>query len=100
MGILFRVWAWTGRITTTTGVRTLSTALRMNIPLYRNEGGDFAEATSKSRLGVLTRQMAGWGVVFADLDNDGWKDIAAARSVRCRRQAERRGGEGGAFVVP
>jgi hypothetical protein len=24
--------------------------------------------------------MSGWGVAFADLDNDGWKDIAAARS--------------------
>ena len=24
--------------------------------------------------------MAGWGIAFADLDNDGWKDIAAARS--------------------
>ena len=24
--------------------------------------------------------MSGWGVVFADLDNDGWKDIAVARS--------------------
>jgi len=57
------------------------TALRdETFPLYRNEGGDFAEATSKSKMAVLTRQMAGWGVVFADLDNDGWKDIAAARS--------------------
>jgi len=57
------------------------TALRdETFPLYRNEGGDFTEATTKSRLAMLTRQMAGWGVVFADLDNDGWKDIAAARS--------------------
>ena len=57
------------------------TALRdETFPLYRNSGGDFEETTSKSKLGVLTRQMAGWGVVFADLDNDGWKDITAARS--------------------
>jgi len=57
------------------------TALRdETFPLYRNEGGEFAEFTTKSRLAMLTRQMAGWGVVFADLDNDGWKDIAAARS--------------------
>jgi hypothetical protein len=57
------------------------TALRdETFPLYRNEGGDFAEVTSKSRMAVLSRQMAGWGVVFADLDNDGWKDIAVARS--------------------
>src|SRR5258708_14434340 len=24
--------------------------------------------------------MSGWGIAFADLDNDGWKDIAVARS--------------------
>ena len=38
------------------------TALRdETFPLYRNEGGDFTEATTKSRLAMLTRQMAGWG---------------------------------------
>lgn len=57
------------------------TALRdETFPLYRNTGGDFSEATSRSRIGVLSRQMSGWGVVFADLDNDGWKDIAVAPS--------------------
>mgnify|MGYP005853615847 CR=1 FL=1 len=57
------------------------TALRdETFPLYRNRGKEFDEATARSGLAVLTRQMAGWGVVFADLDNDGWKDIAAARS--------------------
>jgi hypothetical protein len=57
------------------------TALRdETFPLYRNLGAEFEEITAKSGLGVLTRAMAGWGVVFADLDNDGRKDIAVARS--------------------
>jgi hypothetical protein len=57
------------------------TALRdETFPLYRNRGKDFEETTAKSRLAVLTRPMAGWGAVFADLDNDGWQDIAVARS--------------------
>lgn len=57
------------------------TALRdETFPLYRNTGKGFEEVTGASRLGVLTRSMAGWGVVFADLDNDGWKDIVCARS--------------------
>ena len=56
------------------------TALRdETFPLYRNAGAEFEEATVSSRLSVLTRAMAGWGIVFADLDNDGWKDIVAAR---------------------
>ena len=48
-------------------------------PLYRNAGADFVDVTISSRLSVLTRAMAGWGIVFADLDNDGFKDIVAAR---------------------
>lgn len=57
------------------------TALRdETFPLYRNTAAEFVEAGVATRLGVLTRPMAGWGVAFADLDNDGWKDIAAARS--------------------
>lgn len=49
-------------------------------PIYRNTGATFVEATAATRLNVLTRLMAGWGIVFADLDNDGRPDIAAARS--------------------
>jgi enediyne biosynthesis protein E4 len=57
------------------------TALRdETFPLYRNRGGEFVETTASSRLAVLSRPMAGWGIAFADLDNDGWKDLAVARS--------------------
>lgn len=57
------------------------TALRdETFPLYRNGSKGLEEVTSSSRLSILTRAMAGWGIVFADLDNDGWKDIAVARS--------------------
>ncbi len=57
------------------------TALRdETFPLYRNRESEFVEATASSRLSMLTRAMAGWGIAFADLDNDGWKDIAVARS--------------------
>ncbi|MGH9659811.1 MAG: CRTAC1 family protein, partial [Bryobacteraceae bacterium] len=57
------------------------TALRdETFPIYRNRGTEFVEATSHSRLAVLSRAMSGWGVAFSDLDNDGWKDIAVARS--------------------
>jgi len=57
------------------------TALRdETFPLYRNLGAEFAETTLKTRLALLTRPMSGWGIVFADLDNDGWSDLAVARS--------------------
>jgi enediyne biosynthesis protein E4 len=57
------------------------TALRdETFPTYRNTGQGFAEVTAPSRMSVLTRPMAGWGIVFADLDNDGRPDIVAARS--------------------
>jgi hypothetical protein len=57
------------------------TALRdETFPLYRNIGRQFQEVTAPSRMSALTRSMSGWGVALADLDNDGWKDIAVARS--------------------
>ena len=49
-------------------------------PLYRNTGKGFEEVTAPSRMSILTRPMAGWGILFADLDNDGWPDVLAARS--------------------
>jgi hypothetical protein len=73
------------------------TALRdETFPLYRNTGKEFQEATGSGRLSVLTRSMAGWGVAFTDLDNDGWKDIAAARS----DALSPKGGKGAAAKEP
>ncbi len=57
------------------------TALRdETFPFYRNLGHEFDEVGARTKLDYLTRPMAGWGVTLADLDNDGWKDIAVARS--------------------
>ena len=57
------------------------TALRdETFPFYRNLGREFDEVGARTKLDFLTRPMAGWGVALADLDNDGWKDIAVARS--------------------
>jgi enediyne biosynthesis protein E4 len=54
------------------------TALRdETFPLLRNKGnGEFAEWRA---LNALTRESSGWGIALADLDNDGWKDVVAAR---------------------
>jgi hypothetical protein len=44
--------------------------------LYRNEGGGhFAYASLSSGLAGLSARSSGWGVGFADFDNDGWKDV-------------------------
>lgn len=44
-------------------------------PLFRNLGKMlFGDATQA----LQTRKRAGWGVSFADFDNDGWKDLFAA----------------------
>jgi len=49
-------------------------------PLYRSSATGFEDVSAPSRMAPLSRKFAGWGVVFADLDNDGWKDIVAATS--------------------
>lgn len=49
-------------------------------PLFRNTGQGFIETTIPSGLSLLTRSFPGWGVQFADLDNDGWKDVVVASS--------------------
>ena len=73
----------------------LLTALRdETFPLFRNTGKDMAEITTASRMGVLTRRMSGWGTVFADLDNDGWKDIV----VSCSDALSVTGGRGAAAM--
>jgi hypothetical protein len=46
--------------------------------LYQNLGdGTFDDRTYLSGLGINTRYL-GWGVGFADLDNDGWLDIVVS----------------------
>lgn len=48
------------------------------ISLYRNISDDlFEDTTARSGVGANTRFL-GWGAAFADLDNDGWKDIFLA----------------------
>jgi hypothetical protein len=43
--------------------------------LYRNQGGGiFEDVVVKAGLAINPKYV-GWGVGFADLDNDGWKDI-------------------------
>ncbi len=50
-------------------------------PLFTNEGaGMFRDATHQAGLATATLGRSGWGVALADLDNDGWKDIATANS--------------------
>ena len=49
--------------------------------LYRNEGGgQFSYATAATGLTALVARSSGWGVGLGDFDNDGYKDIVAARS--------------------
>lgn len=49
--------------------------------LFRNEGeGRFEYASLASGLASLSARSSGWGVVFADFDNDGWKDLFTAQS--------------------
>ncbi len=44
--------------------------------LYLNSGdGVFREATRRSRLGVSSRPLTGFGAVPIDFDNDGWQDL-------------------------
>ena len=50
-------------------------------PLFRNDGhGAFIEETQSSGLGRLTVKQSGWCSIFADMDNDGSKDIFTANS--------------------
>jgi len=50
-------------------------------PLYLGLGrGTFVDRTWASNLARYTAQMSGWGNGMVDFDNDGWKDLFAARS--------------------
>jgi enediyne biosynthesis protein E4 len=47
--------------------------------LYRNDGeGNFTDVTFQVGLGEPTIPFLGWGTLFLDFDNDGWKDILVA----------------------
>ena len=46
---------------------------------HNNRNGSFTYASSSTGLGQITAKMAGWGLRFADFDNDGWKDIFVAQ---------------------
>jgi len=49
--------------------------------LFKNLGkGQFQDVTSPSRVGRISSKLSGWGVVFADFDNDGRKDLFTANS--------------------
>src|SRR4051812_32150794 len=45
--------------------------------LYRNEGAGFFEDVSE-RAGLGRNQLLGWGIVFLDIDEDGWPDLVIA----------------------
>jgi hypothetical protein len=48
--------------------------------LFRNSGdGTFEARTESSGLTRASRTSTGWGVKWADFDNDGWKDLFAAQ---------------------
>lgn len=50
-------------------------------PLFLNLGnGSFRDMTYPSKAGLTTVRRSGWGVAFADLNNDGFKDIVTANS--------------------
>ena len=50
-------------------------------PLFVNLGkGEFADKTTTAGLAAETYKMSGWSNAMVDLDNDGWKDLAVARS--------------------
>jgi hypothetical protein len=57
--------------------------------LYRNYGGAFEVASIRAGLGV-NRKHLGFGVDFADFDNDGWKDILIANGHVYAQIADRR----------
>jgi enediyne biosynthesis protein E4 len=48
--------------------------------LFRNLKGNFQYASQTSGIGNISRLHSGWGTGFVDFDNDGWKDLFAARS--------------------
>ncbi len=48
--------------------------------LYYRAHGEFEDVTERTGLAWQTQREAGWSNAIVDLDNDGWKDLFAARS--------------------
>jgi enediyne biosynthesis protein E4 len=47
--------------------------------LFRNQGdATFTDAAVAAGIGKISLPYLGWGIFFADLDNDGWLDLFAA----------------------
>jgi len=47
--------------------------------LYKNLGrGLFADRSAASGIGLATRYLLGFGIAFADVNNDGWPDVMTA----------------------
>lgn len=47
--------------------------------LFRNQGGGvFQDAASQTEVAKTSQPYLGWGMFFADFDNDGWLDLLAA----------------------
>ena len=45
-------------------------------PLFHNQkDGTFRDSTYSSKMAVLSTRRSGWGAVWGDFDNDGWKDL-------------------------
>jgi enediyne biosynthesis protein E4 len=59
----------------------ISTLSNETYPLYRNNGDlSFTWTTGSSGVGQITLPYSGWGTHFADMDNDGLRDIFVAQS--------------------
>lgn len=50
-------------------------------PLFRKQGrAGFVDRTAASQLGRLSNRYAGWAILLADFDNDGYADVFSANS--------------------
>ncbi|MBC7926842.1 MAG: CRTAC1 family protein [Bryobacteraceae bacterium] len=47
--------------------------------LFRYRNGFFEYESGESGLGKISALHSGWGAKFADMDNDGWKDLVIAQ---------------------
>lgn len=53
---------------------------KQTFPMWKNASGrSFQEVTTLDGMRALSMSMAGFGVGFYDLDNDGWKDLFVSR---------------------